>query len=647
MKKLFKFVPLFLLLFILLIVSKENVQAINGLQSTEYQNLAYIIDKYDVNIKVNENNTLNVEEHISVYFNEPRHGIYRTIPLKNVITREDGTTSTNKARIRQISVNNKYSTSIENSDYVIKIGSANQTVTGLQEYTIKYNYSLGKDKLKDKDEFYYNLIGTGWNDTIIKNVTFSINMPKEFDKSKLGFSAGTYGTIGTSDVTYSVDGNTINGKLNRTLVNNEALTVRLELDEGYFIVKTFEDTPYVYLMIIIPVLSLLISIYLWIKYGKDDQVIETVEFYPPEGKNSLDIAYLYKGTVNSKDVVSLLIYLANKGYIKITETKQKTLFSKKTSFVITKVKEYDGTDENERIFLNDLFLLGSKRKENDQMIEEVTLEDLQEKFYTTINEIIRNKKTKENKNQIFESSLTIKTLWVALLMIITYCIITIPPLFTYASDDEIILGLIFSGIGFISLIIIPIVSRNLEGVEKFLFNFFTIMTILFFGLISWLVAILPCVIESKIYTQSNIVGLICTIGMMFCLYYLPKRNAYGNEILGKIRGFKNFLKTAEKDKLEALVMENPNYFYDILPYTYVLGVSDKWIKKFESIAIEEPDWYYGYNTFNINTFSSSINSTVSAASSAMTSSPASSSGGGFSGGGFSGGGSGGGGGGSW
>ena len=53
------------------------------------------------------------------------------------------------------------------------------------------------------------------------------------------------------------------------------------------------------------------------------------------------------------------------------------------------------------------------------------------------------------------------------------------------------------------------------------------------------------------------------------------------------------METAEKEKLETLVMENPTYFYDILPYTYVLGISDKWIKKFESIAIEPPQWYGG------------------------------------------------------
>lgn len=104
-----------------------------------------------------------------------------------------------------------------------------------------------------------------------------------------------------------------------------------------------------------------------------------------------------------------------------------------------------------------------------------------------------------------------------------------------------------------------------------------------------------------------------------------------------------------------MVVSNPTYFYDILPYTYVLGISNKWIKKFEDINIEAPNWYIGYNDFTIISFNSFMNSTLKSANSLMSSSPSSSGSGGYSsgssssssGGGFSGGGSGGGGGGSW
>ena len=160
-------------------------------------------------------------------------------------------------------------------------------------------------------------------------------MPKDVDQSKLGFSSGTYGTAGTDDVTYNVEGTTITGTLNKPLYSGEALTVRLTLPEGYFNVP--EKINYLMnITIAICIASIIIAYIVWRKYGKDDDVVETVEFYPPEGYNSAEIGFLYKGHAGKKDVVSLLIYLANKGYLKIQERKTKSFFSKSKGFTIIK-----------------------------------------------------------------------------------------------------------------------------------------------------------------------------------------------------------------------------------------------------------------------------------------------------------------------
>ena len=97
-----------------------------------------------------------------------------------------------------------------------------------------------------------------------------------------------------------------------------------------------------------------------------------------------------------------------------------------------------------------------------------------------------------------------------------------------------------------------------------------------------------------------------------------------------------------------MVMKNPEYFYDILPYTYALGVSKVWMKQFENIAIKAPNWYTTHDEFSTNAFETFMDTTMATVAESMTSSySSSSSGGSSSGGGSSGGGSGGGGGGSW
>lgn len=627
-------------------------------KNSNYSSYEYVIDKYDINIIVNENNTFDVTETITAYFNVSKHGIYRTIPLKNNITRLDGTSSKNRVQISNLSVDNEYTTSRENGNYKIKIGSASRTLTGEQTYVIKYTYNIGKDPIKDYDELYYNIIGTDW-DTVIGNITFNITMPKEFDSSKLGFSSGSLGSTNNSNVKYNVKGNKITGSYNGILEVGEALTIRIELPEGYFVGAGLTINFMDYVMFLIPILFLGIAIFLWYKFGRDDQVVETVEFYPPSGFNSLEVGFLYKGKAEKQDVTSLLVYLANKGYIKISETEEKSLFSKSKGFKITKLKEYDGNNVNEQIFLNGLFTkrasftsLFSKTPETPtDNINEVTSTDLYNNFYITMRKILSNINNKENTNKIFEKSASGKTVFIILMIIATYCLITIPPIFTYGEPTTLILALFFPGIGFS-----VIFSMLFGGTQTIYVNgratHSSIGTKLFglvwggmFGGMPWAFIVLPTLLQDFTYLIGYIIGLGCVLGMVICIKYLPKRTPYGNEILGKIRGFRNFLETAEKDRLEAMVMQDPAYFYNILPYTYVLGVSDKWIKKFETISLQAPSWYDSPTGFNVVTFGTFMNNTMTSAQKVMSSSP--SSGGSSSGGGLSGGGSGGGGGGSW
>ena len=100
--------------------------------------------------------------------------------------------------------------------------------------------------------------------------------------------------------------------------------------------------------------------------------------------------------------------------------------------------------------------------------------------------------------------------------------------------------------------------------------------------------------------------------------------------------------STEKHRLEQLVEQMPDYFYKILPYTYVLGISNVWIKKFEHIAIRPPEWYSGDTVFDHDSFGRFINSAIRSATAAMASNT-SDTGSGSSGGGSSGRGSGGGG----
>lgn len=570
-----KFIRFLSIIFALMLVAASSVPAFAD-DNASY--VPYYFTAYNVDINVNENNSFDITEHISTYFNEQRHGIFRTIPTRNQVRRTDGTSHSVKAKIKNIKASENCDVSIENGNYVLQIGDADTYVEGEHDYTIKYTYMLGEDQNNGFDELYYNIIGDGW-DTYIQNVTFKITMPKEFDKSKLGFSIGNYGTVGTYDINYDVNDNIITGSVARTLQPNEAVTVRLELEDGYFY---FNKTLYNFklaLLVAVPALLFIIVIILWSKFGKDKKAVQTVEFYPPNGMSSADIAFWQSGLIaNNEKLTPLLIELANDGYIQIEEVETKS--KKKSEFAITKLKDrYDKNDRAKEIFFNGLFKNGTRSK--------IYKSDLEDDFYLTLN-IIRELYNKpEKRHKVFEA----KSLYMRILAWVLCAL----------------------------------------SVFAVLFNFSNLFD------------------SSQKYILTLVGIIICIISFVFS-FFIRKRTDEAIDILGKINGFKNFLETAEKDKLEALVDDDPAYFYNILPYAYVLGVSDKWMKKFESIAVEPPQWYYGYCPYNYIVFSHFMRDTMNSASNAMVSMPVQSgSGGSFSsgGGGFAGGGSGGGGGGSW
>ncbi|MEO6818370.1 MAG: DUF2207 domain-containing protein [Ginsengibacter sp.] len=143
-------------------------------------------------------------------------------------------------------------------------------------------------------------------------------------------------------------------------------------------------------------------------------------------------------------------------------------------------------------------------------------------------------------------------------------------------------------------------------------------------------------------------------GIILVAFGIPmtKKTKKGNELYQKLLGFKEFIKSVEKDRLKEFLTQDKNYFDKILPYAIVFDMADKWKDKLKGLDIPPPTWYsgnYGGGNFNTAIFMNSLNHSMNQMSQNFNSSPQSSgsSGGSFGGGGSSGGGFGGGGGSSW
>ena len=600
----------------------------------------YDISSYSTKISISEDNVYSVNEAISTDFSELRHGIYRYIPYRQEML-WTGNGTTDKAvyhtKISSVSVSDQFETYNEDGNLVIRIGDPDQMVTGKKTYNIAYKHSLGDDKIDSTDFVYYNLIGADW-DCSISNVSFEVTLPKEFDSSKIYFFSGNYASTTKAPVSYTVSGNTITGTLNGTLSPRQALTLQIALPEGYFNIPT--PFPWAAVIMIAAGLLALLSLLLFLRFGRDPVLVKPVEFYPPDAISSAEAGYIIDSSVDDKDVVSLIIYWASKGYLAIDQTGRLKLIKQKDL--------PENSNQYEIYMFNKLF----------SGVREVEIDDLKETFYTTIattEGMIKDLYSAKDKSLYDTKSLALRKLTYFMSAALVFAALF------YSMNAEYYIGIVSLIASFIgtALIMAPfagifrIIERwnGLKGfnrTSKLIFSIIAgaVLLLIFVAYFYYMNLLLLGVVTAAAAAFINVVSI-----------FMRKRTESGNDILGKLLGFKNFIEVAEKPRLEKLVEENPSYFYDVIPYAYVLGVSDKWAKKFEGIAMRPPEWYYGRqgDVFTPFIFQSALFHSMAIMNTSMVSRPApppsSNSGfggGGFGGGGgFSGGGFGGGGGGSW
>lgn len=599
----------------------------------------FYIENYNVRLEVLENKKVKIEETIDVNFHRQSHGIYRTIPTKLNQAYETSNSSVSqnsnitkrkkysKAKIRNIKSSEQYSLSIsQNGELTIKIGNPKVLIKGRHRYKISYDYCFPKDPLEGNDEFYFNIIGTQWP-VQINNANFSITMPKEFNPEDVGLSIGKYGTRGFKDnALYKITGNIIEGNTTKTLAPYEGITIRILLPDNYFTIPDEAKYNKARTLTILGIIFFTFcSFIIWYLYGKDDIAIPVICFAPPRNKNSAQLGTNYRGYADDKDIVSLIFYLASKGFIEIIDNGN--------NYTINKIKNYNGKNASEAMLMNALFGYGeySVRTTKYELENSPT-------FYLECGKI--KEMLNKEKETMFE-----KTGWCPKnIFINSVSIFGIFALLLFSMGDysfDVMKDLISTGV---ILFIIPIFGifatfsikkKNFKTIALFLSLHVIIPSYLIYSITSVTLSYDPFIL--KLSAISLIISITCLIN-------LPKRNKKGIDLYGYILGFKKFLETAERHRIEQLTGKIPTYYYDILPYAYVLDISDKWIRKFEGIVKEQPNWYKGTTRFNASSFGNLASSLCHVSGPTTQNGGIKSSGGG---GGFSGGGGGGGGGGSW
>ncbi len=602
----------------------------------------FVIEDYDIDMVVNEDDTYLITETLDVRFTAPSHGIYRAIPYYVQLDR-DGQKSTFYAKVTDFQMLSGQPWSEESTDreWNIKIGDPDRYADENTTYKYSYVFDMKGDHLNDADEVYYNMVGTSWEAQSIDHVSFRITFPKDIDMNNVGMKTGYQ-----IDVPFETEGNTV--VYGETTENvQDGLTIRAVLPQGYFTKQASTSNMLFYIMIALLAAMAVVGFLFWRRYGVDPQIVETEEFYPPEGLGPAEVGYLADGEVKGSHVISMLLSLADKGYLKIVETEEPTGLRKKLKpqFQIEQVKEYNGNTIGEKAFMDGLF------KTDKRSV--VKMSELKNTFYKTISKIeLMIEKHYEGKLFDEKAKSCGKILKFAgmlgmLALAIVAKIMNGSPFFN--DSDGFLMG--------IALLLVPVVLpvAGFMGISKWITSPRKKVFKYVLGFIGWALLILLGFGMGVLFDTPmayQIFPFVIGMAMCFMLFILSglceRRTDFYTEVLGKIRGYKRFLKVAEKDRMEMLAEQDPRYFYKNLAFAYALGVTTVYAKNFASLATQPPTWYdsyrYGHgNAFNSIVMMDAMDNMMSTITTSMTSSPSGSGGGSFSGGG----GAGGGGGGSW
>jgi uncharacterized membrane protein YgcG len=609
---------------------------------------------YDVHIQLEENNTCFITETITINYITPRHGIYRNIGFRGVaesMYNGEVYTQSYSNRIKNVTVEGyDLQTYTEGDYYVIQIGSPDFKVEGIHTYVIKYQCIMRDDRISEFDSFYWNLLPFGW-EMPIEASNLTVVFPKEIQVENTEFIVGGYGSTETLAYTISPDNKTVSAHLSN-LPEGYGVTIRSVMEEGYFVGESNLNWV-LWLLLLTLFITPVLVFGMWLKYGRDPKMVQTVEFYPPEGTTPAEIGYIIDGVVDKKDLISLVVYFADQGYLTIEplDEEKDTVLHRKEELPV-----------NAKVYLK-TFYEGLFLGEEGELLDEVKISSLEERFFSHYQASLGQLKshfTARKENRIYKSSsLVARALGVMLMLI--------PPVFT------IVLGAIYQGLGYFALLAMPVLFFNLLGFgilarnydkrdamkksSRIAGNVFAIFLMVIGVLITWVIG---CSLELPFYVLF--LSFVSFFVIVIFTLLMKRRTQRGAELMGKILGFKQFVQKAELPRIQKLLEEDPQYFYHVLPYAYVFGLTDQWAKKFESIAMEPPTWvdsnYRGTTMFNTIWFGNMLGNTTRALEQSIIP-PASlsdgskggfggSKGGGFSGGGgFGGGGMGGGGGGGW
>jgi len=361
--------------------------------TTAVANAYWEFPSIDQTIEIQESGKILVTETIVADFTQDSHrGIYREIPVHY----KDDYGNPFNLRLNLISVTDengnphpidKKGRDLFEDDYYLRIGDADVWFQEEVTYVITYEIERAINYFEDHDELYWNIF-TWWEVPVI-NSSATVILPEEVDTEQMQVACftGYYGGTESGCDAEVIDGRTFKFTGRQVFEPGDGFTIVAGWPKGLVakpsILKVIWWAIIDNWILVIPVFVFLFVFLKWWYTGRDPKTNDTIfpRYQPPEGLNATEVGTIIDEKLDMRDITTVVIDYAVKGYIKIREFKSKKgWFSDKTDYELSILKPYSeapGIKSMEKDILDGMF--GGKDK--------VKISSLKYKFYKKIPQI--------------------------------------------------------------------------------------------------------------------------------------------------------------------------------------------------------------------------------------------------------------------
>ena len=527
---------------------------------------------YKVNAVVHEDRTIDFEEEISFTMNVTKNSFYRSLPLEGDRYFHIEAEGNQEEFFYDVADN-------PDMDGFMDINCYGGVEAG-NTLTYRFRYTMEVAE-KANDGMMIDFVGAGWP-IALKNVSVHITFPAPVTSYTV--HSGRFGSSGNDYVTVAQSGDKTVMKLTadtlplHTNSYGERMAAAVTVDfkfrenvfDSYAATRIAKPTVWVVLGVCAVCLAA-VFVLLWLCRNKP-LLTPVVNFKPPEGMDPLRMGKFIDGSVETEDVTSMIYYFASEGYLTIGLNGDDPVLTR------TEKPFPDNAPPYQKTLFYGLFKMGNS----------VEISELANKYYESI-DIARVQLATKEIPRYEGKSLVI----MALCGLVALAAFFLPPIF---------IGLTFVGGGYLypvtAIMAIPLLAIVLFGylqeTRKHKGKGAKSWTVVLTVVAMLIGGVMFLFIGNHLLTELEKILMLAVGYLAACL--APKAlttTKKHNDVMAHVLGFKEFITVTEQDKIKFMLEENPELFYDILPYAQVLGVTDEWEDKFKDITISAPTWYEG------------------------------------------------------